>query len=138
MQFEFNRETKARIHLAMLESLLPDIRPTGGMPDDDTSHAFAETVAYAEYPGEVFELARAVDAFTAKELYRADVQYVTVDASDLRAALDVETVNLALRLCGIRARSAHGRQVRWTDAPDREPTMPVTLPATLLEDWNAD
>ncbi len=127
MQIELNRETKARIHLAMLEAL----------PNNDAAQAYAETVAYAEFPGEVFELARAVDAFTAKELYRADVQYVDVDAYDLRAALDAETVNLALRLCGIRARSAHGRQVRWTDAPDREPTMPIKLPATLLDDWNS-
>ena len=128
MNLFMNRATRARIHVGLLDA----------MPDNDSYQAYAEACAYAEFPGEVFELARAVDAFTAKELYRADVQYADVDATELRAAVDAETVNLALRLCGIRARSAHGRKVRWTDAPDHEPTMPVTLPVDLLETWNSE
>ncbi|MDA7425421.1 hypothetical protein [Thalassococcus lentus] len=130
MNLFMNRATRARIHLAVLEA----------MPDgqDDMAAAFAETCAYAENPGEVFELARAIDAHIFAKVHYADVQYADVDADDLRALHGVEDVNWALRLCGIRARSAQGRKVRWTDAPDREPTMPVKLPATLLEQWNSE
>lgn len=126
MQFEFNRETKARIHLAMLDVL----------SDDDTHRAYAETCAYAEYPGEVFELARAVEAHVFAKLHGSDFQYVEVTANDLREIHGVETVNWALRLCGVCSRIS-GNIARWTDAPDREPTLAVTLPASLLEDWCA-
>lgn len=127
MQIDLSRAERARLHIAMLEAL----------PADDTHHAYAETVAYAEFPGEVFELARAIDAYIAAALYRADVQYVDVDADDLRAALDAETVNWALRLCGVQA-CVSRQTVRWTDAPldGRTRTLPVKLPATLLDDWN--
>ncbi len=130
MNLFMNRATRARIHLAVLDSMPGDQK--------DMEAAFAETCAYAEYPGEVFELARAIDAFVFAKLHYANVDHAEVEADDLRALNGVENVNWALRLCGIRARSADGRKARWTDAPDREPTLPVKLPATLLENWNAD
>lgn len=129
MNLSLNRATRARIHLAVLEAMPDD--------QDDMAAAFAETCAYAEYPGEVFELARAIDMHVYAKLHHAGVQYAAVEADDLRSLHGVENVNWALRLCGIRARSASGRKTRWTDAPDHEPTLLIKLPETLFEGWNA-
>lgn len=130
MNLFMDRATRARIHLAILDALPAE--------QVDMEAAFAETCAYAEYPGEVFELARAIDAHVYAKLHHAGIQYAAVDADDLRTFHGVENVNWALRLCGIRARSANGGKVGWTDAPDCEPTLPVELPATLLEGWNGN
>lgn len=129
MNLFLNRATRARIHLAVLEA----------MPDhqDDMAAAFAEACAYAEHPGEVFELARAIDAHVYAKLHHAGIQYAEVDADDLRSFYGVKNVNWALRLCGIRARSAGERKSRWTDAPEGEPALPVKLPETLLEEWES-
>lgn len=128
MNLFLNRATRARIHLAVLEAMPDD--------QDDMAAAFAETCAYAEYPGEVFEMARAIDAHVHAKLHNASTQYAVVDADDLRSLYGVENVNWALRLCGIRARSAGGRKARWTDAPDHEPTLLIKLPETLMEGWS--
>ena len=128
MNLFLNRATRARIHLAVLKAMPDD--------QDDMAAAFAETCAYAEYPGDVFELARAIDAHVYAKLHHAGFQYADVEADDLRSRHGVENVNWALRLCGIRARSAGGRNNRWTDAPDREPSLRIKLPDALMEGWS--
>ena len=129
MQLELDRETRARVHLAMV----------GALPNrhGDIGAAYAETCAYAEYPGEVFELARALDAFLSSEAYGGEANFVTVDAIDLRSALGSDNVNWALRLCGVKAR-INGQSVIWTDALSHEPTTHIILPPDLLERWYSE
>lgn len=129
MNLFLNRATRARIHLAVLQAMPDD--------QDDMAAAYAETCAYAENPGEVFELARAIDAYVFAKLHHAGFKFAVVDANDLRSIYGVENVNWSLRLCGIRARSAGRAKTRWTDAPNDEATLPVTLPKTLFESWCA-
>jgi len=129
-------ETKAQrsaLHVAMLTAL----GVTHGAPQtasDGRIQAFCEVVCWSEHPGEILESARAIDGFVAAAIFHSDREFVEVDADDLRGELGAETVNLALRLCGICPRSGYSAAI-WTDAPTCEPTLKVQLPANLLDEW---
>ena len=121
------RAARAKLHVAMLAVLPPD------------ADAFAEAIAWAETDsigdlGTLFSLADAIDNHVCQITHHSDCQHAVLDADALRAEYGAPTVNLALKLAGIHSR-LRGRKVIWTDAPDCEPTVPITLPATILEDW---
>lgn len=128
------RADRAKLHVSMLAAL----------PQTPESEAFAEAVCWAD-SGEiadlatVFGLSDAIDYHVTQAVYHSDCQYAEVNADELRAVHGSPTLNLALKLSGIHARQ-RGRQMIWTDAPmdGRTRAVPVTLPADLLETWNAE
>ncbi len=124
MQFDFCRKTRAKAHLFLAKALADQ---------GDIGEAYAEVVSYAEFPGEILELARAVDCYLAA---KAGGEPVRVDASALRRSFGAEA-NWALRLCGVRPVNK-GRDRIWTDALNGEEAVPVTLPPDLLEAWWSD
>lgn len=129
-----SRAERAQLHVAMLAAL----------PQTPEAEAFAEAIAWADSGeiadlGTLFSLSDAIDYHVAQAVHYSDCQYAEVNADELRAVHGAPTVNLALKLAGYHARQ-RGRQMIWTDAPmdGRTRAVPVTLPATLLEDWYKD
>ncbi|HCP80144.1 MAG TPA: hypothetical protein DIT67_00600 [Octadecabacter sp.] len=138
-----NRGQRSRLHTAMLAAL--DVPVGDAMTiTDKQNQAYCETACWAEHPGDVINLAEAIDYHIVEKLFGVDEQFVTVDAEALRAELGVETVKLAMRLCGLHLKArVSGPDPAWTDAPANEPTLneptlQVTLPANLLETWNSE
>ncbi|NQZ72847.1 MAG: hypothetical protein HRT60_07220 [Dinoroseobacter sp.] len=135
MQINLNRALRAKLQTVMMDALGVGTEPTDA--EELMLSGFIETFCWADYPGETFELARALDAHIYSALHRSDFRFVTVDACELRDALGANSVNMALRMCGMRPRQ-RGSRIVWSDAPGNEPTMTVTLPADLLDRWNED
>lgn len=128
------RAERARLHIAMLEAL----------PQTPEAQAFAEAIAWADTDeiadlGTLFSLSDAIDYHVTQAVHRSDCRCAEVQADELRKVHGSATVNLALKLNGIRPRQ-RGRQMIWTDAPNdgRSSAVPVTLPADLLEIWNSE
>jgi len=137
MNLELTRAERSNLQVAMCQALNIPLTRASSITDQ-RKQAYCEAVCWSEYPGEVFELARAIEAHVAQELFGADVNFVTIDAAILRAELGAETVNLALKVAGIVPRQ-RGRTAYWTDAPDNGlTTMTVTLPSDLLQSWMKD
>lgn len=142
-----NRAGRSRLFLATLEALDAPLEPV--TPEDHAKHAFAETMAFTDDWDRpiILALAEAIDAHVYEVIHHSDCQYAEVMADDLREVHGTATVNLALKLAGILPRERAtlagdrqaGRQTFWTDSPNdgRTRTVPVKLPATLLDDWNA-
>ncbi|RYG89781.1 hypothetical protein EU803_16655 [Loktanella sp. IMCC34160] len=135
MQINLNRAKRSKLHTAMRDAIGVGADPTD--TEEVMLSGFIEAFCWADYPGEAFELARALDAHIYSDLHRSDFCFVTVDACELRDALGAKSVNMALRMCGMRPRQ-RGSRIIWSDAPGNEPTMTVTLPADLLDRWNED
>lgn len=125
MNLHLNRATRARLYLTTLRALgAPDSPITS---EDYMAHGYAEAIT-SDYPEDSFALSRATDAFVAGELHRSDYQYATVDPTALNE--DKAVVSIALKLAGfVPSRVAGG--VRWTDAPDNEPTLKIQLPESF-------
>ncbi len=99
-------------------------------PDEHAAHAFAQAVV-SEFPGDVFELARAIDAHLAGDLHGTDFQFANVNPKPLIEREGEALVCLALRFCGVRLNGGE-----WTDSPrGDEPTLQLTLPADLYTNW---
>tara|TARA_R110002110_G_scaffold21167_19_gene84505 strand:- start:3828 stop:4253 length:426 start_codon:yes stop_codon:yes gene_type:complete len=134
-----NRAGRSRLFLATLEALDAPLEPV--TPEDHAKHAFAETMAFTDDWDRpiILALAEAIDAHVYEVIHHSDCQYAEVMADDLRGIHGTPTVNLALKLAGIRPRRGPGAKAIWTDAPmdGRTRTVPVKLPATLLDDLNA-
>jgi len=133
-----NRAGRSRLFLATLEALDAPLEPV--TPEDHAIHAFAETMAFIDDWDRpvILALAEAIDAHVYEAIHHSDCQYAEVMADDLREVHGTATVNLALKLAGCLAQD-RGRQPIWTDAPldGRTRMVPVKLPTTLLDDWNA-
>jgi len=136
MNLELTRAERSNLHISMCNALGVPLTRASSITEH-RKQAFCETVCWAECPADVYNLAEAIDAYVAQKLYGADVNFVTVDAEDLRAELSAETVNLAMKIAGIVPRVS-GRKTVWTDAPDYEPTKSVHLPSDLLQSWMKD
>lgn len=123
---EFNRESRARLHIAMLGAFE---NPT------DAEKAYVEICSHSAFPADVFNLARAIEFNIYKKMFATDFQFTSVDASALEGEFESEAVSWAMRLCGFCARQ-RGAKTIWTDAPSNEQTLSLILPASLLDDWN--
>ncbi len=124
--------TRAKLHVAMLDAL----------PNTPAGEAFAGAVACVDADGigdhgTLFSLADAIDHFVYQAVYHSDCQYAVVNAVELRAVHGTPTVNLSLKFAGICARQ-RGRKMVWSDATEGQPTITVTLPPDLLEQWNSE
>ena len=127
------RAERSNLHVAMCAALnVPLTRAT--TIEEQRKQAFCEMICWAGSPGDIYILAEAIDYYVVQALHGAEVSYVSIDATELRAELGAESVNLALKIAGIVARVS-GRKTLWTNAPDSEPTLSVILPTDLLEKW---
>lgn len=86
---EFNRESRARLHFAMLGAFE---NPT------DAEKAYVEICSHSAFPADVFNLARAIEFNIYKKMFATDFQFTSVDASALEGEFESETVSWATRL----------------------------------------
>ncbi len=129
MNLTISRAGKSRLHLAILEALR-------GEDSDDVIRAYAENIAFSEYPEDAMILSRAIDNYTANAIFGTRFHFVCVDTHELENEVGTETCRLALSLCGFRPKNRVRNGSLWTDAPSNERTLLITLPATLLNNWN--
>ncbi len=99
MNLNFDRATRARIHIALLDAM-PGEKPIA-------EQAFAEAVAWADTDGiadleTLLGLANEIGFHIYREIHRAAAEYATVDASALAELYTPGTIRLAMRLAGYR------------------------------------